>query len=687
MLYWDTETGLIQKCLLAPQLACITWAEEDDDVDIVHGRDPAAKRIAETILSTQNLAANNAYDLAIFGSYWPDMLPLVFESLEGSLSHDLILNEKLCDIGDGQYRTHEVESLDGMPSFVSVRYNLSDIHERYTGAPLEKDQFRLTYGQHRHKPLAAWPEGAIQYPKNDTAALRTVHRLQQQKPRRVPFEQYIVNEPAQSRAQFAFHLVACWGFATDGAEVRRFMRQIEAEQEIRREYLIGAGLVRPTGQRKKKEALALMREVMGARCTLTKKGTDLYRAWWGQMQSAKMAITLEERAHVKRKLIEAGYISLAGDVCIASGNNDLKAYALYGQHQNLYSKVRALDCDAPIQTSFEPLLETGRVSSFASKIIPNSAAILNLPRKPGMRECFVPRNWQLEIPLEHRRVLLAADYGMAELVSLAQVCYTMFGYSALRDVLNAGRDPHLELASDLAKVTYDEALALYNAGDERIDQLRTLGKSLGFGFMGGLGPESFVSFASKVYGVTLAEKFEDAVAIAKDYKYRIYYGRYPEIKAYHQRIGEMCEMGGGVTSIRQFLSNRLRGYVKYTVAANGFVQALTADAFKAALWEVQKRCYLGERLSFGHYRPTALTGARVVAPVHDEMVLDILELMGHDGALELQKVMVDEYQKYTPDVRIGVEFAMMRRWRKKAKPVYNEAGRLIPFEPAMKLAA
>ena len=53
MLYWDTETGLIQDGLLAPPLACIQWAEGTQAVpELVHHADPAARRVAERILTT-----------------------------------------------------------------------------------------------------------------------------------------------------------------------------------------------------------------------------------------------------------------------------------------------------------------------------------------------------------------------------------------------------------------------------------------------------------------------------------------------------------------------------------------------------------------------------------------------------------------------------------------------------------
>ena len=45
-----------------------------------------------------------------------------------------------------------------------------------------------------------------------------------------------------------------------------------------------------------------------------------------------------------------------------------------------------------------------------------------------------------------------------------------------------------------------------------------------------------------------------------------------------------------------------------------------------------------------------------------------------------------EMKRFVPDVTITAEPALMTRWRKKAKPVF-ENGRLVPWEPKKKEAA
>jgi hypothetical protein len=43
-------------------------------------------------------------------------------------------------------------------------------------------------------------------------------------------------------------------------------------------------------------------------------------------------------------------------------------------------------------------------------------------------------------------------------------------------------------------------------------------------------------------------------------------------------------------------------------------------------------------------------------------------------------------REVVPDVKVGTEYAIARRWYKGAKPVYGPDGRLVPFEPKEKVA-
>jgi DNA polymerase I-like protein with 3'-5' exonuclease and polymerase domains len=331
------------------------------------------------------------------------------------------------------------------------------------------------------------------------------------------------------------------------------------------------------------------------------------------------------------------------------------------------------------------MLETGRTSSYANKLIPNSIAMQNLPRKEGMRECFRPRAGCL---------FGAVDYAMAELVALAQICYTRFGYSKLREALNAGQDPHVLLGAKILGLDYTEAMARYIAGDPILKKARQDAKPVSFGFPGGLGIEAFIEYARVTYGAIFDEDK------ARAYK-EAWLTLYPEMRDYFRWFSGLCDQTG-FCDIQQFMSKRVRGHIPYTVACNTMFQGLTADGAKAALYESIRRCYIpvyvdekmnAISLRVGQRPPSwaqlsKLYGSRIVNFVHDEEVAEMKEEKGHEVVFELAHVMRSEYQPFTPDVIIRTEECLMRRWRKGAKPVthngksVHEGGILVPYEDA-----
>lgn len=49
-------------------------------------------------------------------------------------------------------------------------------------------------------------------------------------------------------------------------------------------------------------------------------------------------------------------------------------------------------------------------------------------------------------------ILCATDYSFLELCSFAQVCYSRYGFSVMKDIINAGIDPHRWFAGVRDKV-------------------------------------------------------------------------------------------------------------------------------------------------------------------------------------------------------------------------------------------
>ena len=72
----------------------------------------------------------------------------------------------------------------------------------------------------------------------------------------------------------------------------------------------------------------------------------------------------------------------------------------------------------------------------------------------------------------------------------------------------------------------------------------------------------------------------------------------------------------------------------------------------------------------------------VKAPVHDEYLSYV---RNNDQLQEViarkEEIMIKNMEIITPDVKAGVESALMHRWYKAAEPVYDDAGNLIPWVP------
>ena len=74
------------------------------------------------------------------------------------------------------------------------------------------------------------------------------------------------------------------------------------------------------------------------------------------------------------------------------------------------------------------------------------------------------------------------------------------------------------------------------------------------------------------------------------------------------------------------------------------------------------------------------TRSRVVACVHDELLVEVPEEHAHECARRIEELMIKGMSEYVPDIPIQAEPALMRRWRKGADPVVGADGRLICWE-------
>jgi DNA polymerase-1 len=559
---------------------------------------------------------------------FPDLIPTIFKALDEGRVHDVQTREKLLDLARGTFRFEEDE--DGI--IRAKGYSLFDVAKRRLGRHLDKDTWRMRYHDLWDVPIDAWPKGAIDYAADDAIATLNIFDAQ------ASLSKYLGNSTAQTRAHWALHLMSAWGFRTNAEAVDKLEARVRADIEEVRADLVTAGLVRVDGTRDTKKAIARMVEAMGPDCVLTSKGLDLVK---------RMEKTSDE---IIREASTTGrFVSVSMDSTILSGDETLMAYSRYTQLRNLLTgSVKHLRTGTitPVQTRFEILMETGRTSSSG----PN---IQNLRRAPGVRECFVPRDGN---------VIIACDYAAAELHTLAQVCRDLFDRSALGDALNEGIDVHMWVGSFLMGIDYADAFALLKAGDPQAKSMRQLAKAANFGFPGGLGAKRFVGFAHG-YGVKIDLK--EAAKLKA-----LWFRAWPEMRRYFAHISE-CVQDDGFYWVQQLRVERLRSRCTFTSACNSYFQGLAADGAKAAAYAVARAQFTEP--------DSPLFGTRSLAFVHDEILIEGPEKTAHAAAMELSRVMEKEFNNFVPDFPTTAEPTIMRYWSKKARQVWTDDGRLMPW--------
>lgn len=294
------------------------------------------------------------------------------------------------------------------------------------------------------------------------------------------------------------------------------------------------------------------------------------------------------------------------------------------------------------------------------------------PRKGGVRECFIPRQGN------H---FVSADYSFIELCTLAQACFDFFGFSKLREAINAGLDPHIDMAVfmlaaiDGVTLTYAEAKSRYKAGDRRLAEMRQWSKVANFGLPGGLGAETLVEYARTTFGVTIT------LEVAKTLK-PLWLAKWPEMVQYLKRVSNMTRHGRSFT-VQQLRSGRIRGECGYCDGANSYFQGMAADGAKEAGWRIFKETMLLDPFGDGS-GPTALYGSHLVLFLHDEFIIESPIEKAPKAALRLSEVMIEGMKKFVPDVTIKAEAVITDRWIKGAEPRYGPDGLPTLYVPKSK---
>lgn len=707
---FDCETEKIEPGLLAPPFVCLTWSTPpvpEQRSGILRWDDPAIVQFFEQALASRTLlvGANVSYDAAVVCAQYPVLLRTIFALYDADLIRDVQLDQKLIDIAKGElHGTVETDDITGEAEFVSHKYSLAALAERLLNRALAKgeDTWRLRYKELRDVPLHLWPKDALDYAIGDAVTTADVFYVQQTD------HELVRDNAAQSRAAFALHLAGCWGVPTDRATIEELEVDLLASSDeltarlTKPSWKCSCGesgvddevmrvlshtstpghdvaryeqLVRADGSRNTKAAKARMLADARERDTLpklTKTGlekagerarerNEKFQPWAapGEPGSAYGYLTDAE--------IEE-YTSLDEEACRESADPLLKDYAERTSvtsmlEQHIPALLRGSGA-VRIQPRYDPLVASGRTACKGPDLKnPNPSQygyqIHNPRRRFGVRECFVA---------PPGRAIIDVDYNQGELVTVADVCWRLVGFSRLGEALNAGQDVHRRLGAKIIGISYEEADA--NKKRQDVADARQLAKAPDFGFPGGMGPYGMMRFASKGYGVKMS--MHRAKELRGDFM-----AEWSEFGPYFDMIGELVRNSDGGADIVQLVSNRIRGKLRYTVACNTLFQGLLADIAKRALYEVTRECLLDTN--------SPLYGSRPWGFVHDQILADSPLEVAHEAAFRMRDIMVavanEQYLEY---VTMTAEPVVSSCWSKYAEPTWLDRGdgrgrRLIPW--------
>lgn len=323
---FDTETFLIRAGSNAPELVCLSWADDRGAAGLLHHAEGAAWFRAQLSNPSTLLVGHNlAFDTAVMSAYDSTLIPEIFRAYEEDRLTCTMLREQLLDIGDGQFRGFQ--RADGTRCVLN--YSLADLYRRYEKAELKKDTWRMLYGNFRDVPLKGWvqhartirpdldPQGVLEYPVEDATATRDVYFAQVRRQAEIP------DQFRQARAYFASRLAECWGVRTSLLAVDELERVTgEKFLELQSE-LLERGLVK---QDKK------------GKCTRDTKAAR-----------ARMAEVWPVGKPLPRT--PSGDVALDSDACENSEDLLLEQYSMY----STYSKVQSTDVKLLRQGTLMPI--------------------------------------------------------------------------------------------------------------------------------------------------------------------------------------------------------------------------------------------------------------------------------------------------------------------------------------------
>lgn len=739
---FDTETHLIAAGDIAPRLVCATydvarigmitpttdvrdtfrtWCNTNGDRGDQHVLPVALAAWQEVYARRSHLVIQNAaFDIPVMMRYTQDVVAgnqagptgdrgrdigmgqdlylLLWDVLDQNLDselagtgcfiHDTMLREKLYRLSTLGQMDHPSGKGDGLADMVHRYFGVDISGSKVTtdqsgrvfsadgrdisGTDEAASSWRLRFSVLDGIPSDQWPPEAKKYAIEDSSWARKVWEVQEGA-RRDRGPGSINSEALQVYADTALRIFSMPGFRVDKEQLAKVTGLAEACLHKTEQGLMLNGIVRSNG--------TVDTKILHARIETA----------WSKLGRFPM-------------LSDKGKISAGAEALEVLAGVD-PIIDLYSERQT-YAKLQSAFLPnlqgGHVWSNYDCLKETGRTSSYGNsdkggrRPLYAAVNIQQIPKMDGVRDCFLPPAPD-PVSAPKGYVMCSADYKALELCSVAQVTYSLFGFSIHREKINQGYDLHTYLGSGMARVLapadvgdpvdHEASYAELNrrrklkvketdvgpeadqnrAWKKSAGMWRNFAKPVGLGYPGGLGAPTLVTLGKTTYGV---EMTEDQAVQFRDLWRQVY----PEMPMFFNWVNKQIDPQYGSSDLFCYETqgyNRFRAAVTFCATANGkSMQSLSADGAKRAV------CWLARASSGGlpWDSPFALLSDSInLAFIHDETITAHPddELMTERCLLQSQ-LMVEAMKISMPDVLIEAEPAVMRRWIKAAEPEWRE---------------
>jgi DNA polymerase-1 len=259
------------------------------------------------------------------------------------------------------------------------------------------------------------------------------------------------------------------------------------------------------------------------------------------------------------------------------------------------------------------------------------------PKAGGFRQCVVPADG-------HQ--LIVADYAGIEL----RVVAALVGDETLLEMFRGDRDPHSEMASRLSGIPVSEI--------GHRSRERKAAKATNFGSLYGGGPTTLQRTARTDYGLELSMR--EATRLLRQFR-----RSYREVSKWQDRIERLGRRTSGRLEARTRLG-RLRRMDKIPRADRKSWSKVGSHIRQALNMEVQGTAADGMKLGMVHLaKQVGGVGGRIIAAVHDEVIVEIPNEAARQGAVLVKEVMEAAMSEVVPEVPIVIEVAVRGSWGAK----------------------